>query len=374
MISAAMPRTVTVTLSDHSYDILIGRGLLDRTGELISPVLKGQRVALVTDDAVAPHHLSRVRRSLEVTGIRCDHLILPRGEQTKDWATLMRVVEWLLGLYLERHDAILALGGGVIGDLTGFAAAITRRGIACIQLPTTLLAQVDSAVGGKTGINSRSGKNLIGTFHQPRVVISDLVTLASLSARDLRAGYGEVVKYSLLGDADFFAMLEANRDALTTLDGDYLATIVERSCRMKARIVAADTFEMGERATLNLGHTFGHALEAATGYSDRLLHGEAVALGCVLAFETSIRMGLCPEEDLEPVRDHLTAVGLPTRIFQIPGPVPDVDAIMSAMAQDKKVQAGELHFILTRGIGSAFRTGDVDRKLVREIITNSTAP
>ncbi len=369
-----MPRTVTVALDTHSYDILIGRGLHARTGALIVPLLASRQVALVTDDGVAPHHLQRVLASLDDAGIRCQHLILPRGEQSKSWTTLMRVVEWLLGLPLERDDAVLALGGGVIGDLVGFAAAMTRRGIACIQMPTSLLAQVDSAVGGKTGINSQLGKNLIGAFHQPRLVISDLAALATLPARDFLAGYGEVVKYSLLGDADFFAWLDARRDVLTALDDDDLATIIERSCHMKARIVAADTYEAGVRATLNLGHTFGHALEVVTGYSDHLLHGEAVAIGCVLAFETSVRMGLCPPGDLDRVCDHLRAVGLPVRIAEIPGPGLAADAIMAAMAQDKKVRSGTLHFILTRGIGSAFRTAAVNHGLVKAIITDSSRP
>ncbi|MCY4259541.1 MAG: 3-dehydroquinate synthase [Rhodobacteraceae bacterium] len=368
-----MIRTVTVTLPDHRYDILIGTGLLARIGPLAGSLIRGRRTAIVTDEAVAEHHLPCVLGGFAEEGIRCDHLIMPAGEGTKDWSSLQQVVEWLLSLHLDRLGTVIALGGGVIGDLTGFAASITRRGLACIQVPTTLLAQVDSAVGGKTGINSSQGKNLIGTFHQPSAVICDYASLASLSWRNLRAGYGEVIKYGLLGDADFFDMLDSRQESLRALDDDYLATIIERSCHMKADIVAADTFEHGERATLNLGHTFGHALESATGYAGRLLHGEAVALGCVLAFETSVRMGLCPQKDLLRVRDHIASFGLPTRISQIQGRLPDIGSVLAAMAQDKKIRNGKPQFILVRAIGAAFATSDVDMQLVEEIITASAA-
>ena len=351
-----MTATVHVPLGDRAYDVLVGPGLLDEAGSRLSPLLDRPRVFVVTESRVAAAHLDALRAGLGP--IAAEVLTLPPGEGTKDWDSLRRTVEWLLDRRAERGDLVLAFGGGVIGDLVGFAAAILRRGVRFVQLPTTLLAQVDSSVGGKTGINTGHGKNLVGAFHQPSLVLADVAVLETLPPRDFLAGYGEVVKYGLLGDADFFAWLEANGPGLAD-DVALRAEAVRRSVEMKAEIVARDETERGDRALLNLGHTFCHALEAATGYSDRLLHGEGVAIGCALAFDLSARLGLCAQETPSRVRGHLQAMGMRRDLSAVPGALPDAAALLDLMGQDKKVVAGKLRFVLARGIGEAFVTADV---------------
>ncbi|WP_347266817.1 3-dehydroquinate synthase [Paracoccus sp. (in: a-proteobacteria)] len=362
--------TVHVDLGARSYDVRIGRGLLARAGEQILALAGRRRVAILTDETVAGLHLAPLQAALASAGIDAPALALPAGEATKCWAELGRTVEWLLAQRIERKDLVIALGGGVIGDLAGFAAAILRRGLRFVQIPTSLLAQVDSSVGGKTGINSPQGKNLIGAFHQPALVLADIDILATLPPRDLRAGYGEVAKYGLLGDEGFFRDLESAGPALFG-DPQALQRAVRHSVQMKAGIVQRDETEQGERALLNLGHTFGHALESATGYSARLLHGEAVAIGCTLAFALSARLGLCSQEAPSRVAAHLAAMGLPTRIGDIAGDLPDDQALIALMGQDKKVQDGRLRFVLARGIGQAFVTDEVDPAALRHVLAES---
>ncbi|MGR3572135.1 3-dehydroquinate synthase [Brevirhabdus sp.] len=365
--------TVHVALGARSYDVRIGAGLIETAGQQIAPLLARPRVAVITDETVAGLHLERLREALADQGIAMVSLALPAGESTKSWPHFTRAVEWLLSEKIERQDLLIALGGGVIGDLAGFAAAVLRRGIRFVQIPTSLLAQVDSSVGGKTGINAPQGKNLIGAFHQPALVLADVAALATLPPRDFLAGYGEVVKYGLLGDADFFEWLERNAPALVAGGSALRIEAVRRSVRMKADIVARDETEQGERALLNLGHTFCHALEAATGYSDRLLHGEGVAIGCALAFEVSARLGLCAQEDPSRVRQHLRATGAKTDLGDIPGPLPQADTLIDLMAQDKKVVAGTLRFVMAQGIGRAFVTSEVPREVLREVLTDALA-
>ena len=365
--------TVHVALGDRAYDVLIGQGLLPRAGELIRPFLKRPRVAIVTDETVAALHLETLQAGLEAQGISHSALALPAGESTKGWPEFSRTVEWLLGEKIERRDIVIALGGGVIGDLVGFAAAVLRRGVRFVQIPTTLLAQVDSSVGGKTGINSPHGKNLIGAFHQPSLVLADIDVLNTLPMRVLRAGYGEVAKYGLLGDAAFFQWLEANTAAITARDPSALLYAVKRSVEMKADIVVRDETERGDRALLNLGHTFCHALESATGYSNRLLHGEGVAIGCALAFTVSARLGLCPQEDPSRVDAHLADMGMKRRLADIEGDPPSAEALLDLMGQDKKVQDGKLTFIMAKGIGKAFVTQDVPKEVVLNVLTEALA-
>ena len=368
-----MSEIVHVDLGARSYDVRIGTGLLSDAGRLVGPFLTRPRVAVVTDETVGALHLGALADALARHSVAVSSLRLPAGEATKSWRHLERTVEWLLEEQVERGDLVLALGGGVIGDLVGFAAAVLRRGVRFVQVPTTLLAQVDSSVGGKTGINSRSGKNLVGAFHQPALVLADIGLLDTLPRRDFLSGYGEVVKHGLLGDAAFFARLE--RDGPGILAGDAAARTeaVRRSVEMKARIVERDETEAGERALLNLGHTFGHALEAATGYSDRLLHGEGVAIGCALAFETSARLGLCPQEEPSQVAAHLRAMGMKATLGDIPGELPGSDRLIELMMQDKKVRAGRLRFVLARGIGRAFVADDVDLGVVRGVLADGLA-
>ena len=363
-------QTVRVDLGARSYDVRIGQGLLDRAGAEVLALAGRRRVAVLTDRTVAERHLPRLQEALRAEGIEAPALILPAGEATKSWSHLGEAVEWLIAQRIERKDLVVALGGGVIGDLAGFAAAILRRGVRFVQIPTSLLAQVDSSVGGKTGINSPQGKNLIGAFHQPALVLADIDVLATLSPRDFRAGYGEVAKYGLLGDESFFDWLEAAGPTLSR-DPAALQRAVHHSVAMKAGIVQRDETEQGERALLNLGHTFGHALESATGYSDRLLHGEGVAVGCTLAFELSALMGLCSQEAPSRVSAHFAAMGLPSRIAQIPGDLPDDAALIALMGQDKKVQDGKLRFILARGIGQSFVTDAVDAADLRAVLAQS---
>lgn len=350
--------TVRVDLGARSYDIRVGPGLLADAGHHLKPLLRRPRVVIVTDENVAAHHLEKLRSGLERAGITENSIILPPGEQTKDFANLAALLDRLLELEVERGDLVIAFGGGVIGDLTGFAASILRRGVDFVQIPTTLLAQVDSSVGGKTGINTRHGKNLVGSFHQPRLVLADTESLNSLPPREWRAGYAEVVKYGLIDDPEFFAWLEENGTNVLAGDPAALAHAVVTSCRAKARIVRADERESGQRALLNLGHTFGHALEAELGYSDRLLHGEAVAIGMQIAFDLSVSLGLCPAEDAERLRRHLAATGLAAHAGEL-GVALTPERLIDHMAQDKKARAGRITFVLTKGIGRAFLTRDV---------------
>ncbi len=364
--------TVPVVLGPRSYDILVGPGLIGQAGALIAEKLGARTCAIVTDAHVAKHHLAPLEDAIGGHLRHARTLQLPSGESTKNFSQLQTVCEGLLDAGLERKDVVIALGGGVIGDLTGFAAAILRRGIRFVQIPTSLLAQVDSSVGGKTGINTRHGKNLVGAFHQPGLVLADTDVLRTLPARELRAGYAEVVKYGLLGDPAFFDWLQQG-GAAALLAGDEAARIraIETSCRMKAGIVARDETETGDRMLLNLGHTFGHALEAWAGFSDRLLHAEAVAIGMCLAFEMSEQLGHTPAGMAETVRRHIASVGLPSRIGDMPGlgqSRPTVKELMDLMAQDKKVSAGRMTFILARGIGQAFITRDVGPDLVSDFL------
>lgn len=368
-----MSETVHVALGDRAYDIHIGRGLLAQAGAAIAPLVSRPQVAVLTDENVAGLHLDALRDGLASAGIDMVSLALPAGEATKNWPQFSRAVEWLLEQKVERNGLVIALGGGVIGDLAGFAAAVLRRGVRFVQIPTSLLAQVDSSVGGKTGINAPQGKNLIGAFHQPSLVLADIDVLGTLSQRDFLAGYGEVQKYGLLGDAEFFAWLETNGPALAAGDMEKRAYAVKRSCQMKAEIVERDETEQGDRALLNLGHTFCHALEAATGYSDRLLHGEGVAIGCALAFELSARLGLLSQETPSRVRAHLAQMGLKKDLADIAGDLPSAEALLELMGQDKKVLDGKLRFVLARGIGQAFLASDVDLDVVLGVLKDALA-
>jgi 3-dehydroquinate synthase len=359
----AAPTSIRVDLGERAYDILIGARLLARAGQEIAARLPGIRAAIVTDDTVAGLHLPALRESLTRAGIDHVAVTVPPGEASKSYATLETVVDAILAAKLERNDAVIALGGGVVGDLAGFAAGIARRGMPLVQIPTTLLAQVDSSVGGKTGINTPRGKNLVGVFHQPRLVLADTAALDSLPARQFRAGYAEVAKIGLINDADFFSWLEENWKSVFT-GGANRDRAIAIACRAKAALAVADERESGDRALLNLGHTFAHALEAATGYSNRLVHGEAVALGIVLAFEFSARRGLCPIEDARRVATHFAAVGLMTKLKEIPGELPDARALLELIAQDKKVARGQLTFILAREPGKAFIARDIPRDAV----------
>lgn len=352
--------TVSLDLGNRSYDIHMGSGVIDRAGELIAPLLRARRTIVISDQNVAHHWLVPLIRSLEGAGIEASSIILEPGEQTKSFAQLESLTTELLGRRIERSTIIIALGGGVIGDLVGFTAAVTLRGIDFIQIPTSLLAQVDSSVGGKTGINSPHGKNLVGAFHQPRMVLADTDTLGTLPPRELRAGYAEVVKYGLIGDKGFFQWLESNGDRVLSGDSQAQRHAIGVSCRAKAAVVAEDEREHGMRALLNFGHTFGHALEAETGYSSRLLHGEGVAIGSVLALRLSERMGLCPEGAAKRLCVHLETMGLPHDLSSIADPTWTAERLLDHMGLDKKVTDGKLTFILARAIGDGMVTSDVD--------------
>ncbi|MGA7675612.1 MAG: 3-dehydroquinate synthase [Rhizomicrobium sp.] len=362
-----MSERITVNLGERSYDILVGAGLMAQAGKLLAPLARGP-LPVVTDANVAKLHLPALLEALKQAGLDARPIVMEPGEGTKSFRSLEKLCSELLATGVDRGGLVVAFGGGVIGDLTGFAAGVLKRGIDFAQIPTTLLAQVDSSVGGKTGINTAEGKNLVGVFHQPRIVLADTGVLSTLPRRELLAGYAEVVKYGALGDAAFFEWLEANGTKALAGDAAAIAYAVAHSCRMKADIVARDEREAGERALLNLGHTFGHALEAATGYSDRLLHGEGVALGMALAFRLSLKLGLCSGQDAERFRRHLKAVGLPAEIADVPGPRPSVDVLLDHMAHDKKAKDGRPTFVLLRGIGQAFVTSDVPREAVREVL------
>ena len=369
---AGDPSVVNVALGERSYDIIIGRGQLAALGEKIAALRPGAKAAIVSDEMVARHHLAATEAALAAAGIGTSSVTVPAGESSKSFAMLERVCEALISARIERADVVVALGGGVIGDLAGLAATLVRRGLDYVQIPTTLLAQVDSSVGGKTAIDSVHGKNLIGAFHQPVLVLADTALLDTLPARQFRAGYAEIVKYGLLGDAGFFAWLEANWRELFA-GGAAREHAIAVSCRMKAAIVARDEREQGERALLNLGHTFGHALEAAAGFSDRLLHGEAIALGMALAFTFSAKRGLLPRSEAERVEGHLAAVGLPIHLASVPGGPPDAERLMELIAQDKKVKRGRLTFILARAIGASFIAPDVDAAEVHAFLIEKLA-
>ncbi|MCY4287861.1 MAG: 3-dehydroquinate synthase [Aestuariivita sp.] len=354
-----MTQAVSLDLGSRSYRIEIEAGLISSTPKLIAPFLRRQRVYILTDEVVEALYVDDLSSILVEAGIEVAYLALPSGEAEKNWSNLIRSVEWLLDQQVERNDLVIALGGGVIGDLAGFAAAILRRGVNYIQIPTTLLAQVDSSVGGKTGINSTQGKNLIGAFHQPSLVLIDVDTLDSLPERQLLAGYGEVAKYGLLGDEEFFWWLEENGPAFASGDEDARIRAIEWSVTTKAQVVEEDEREGDRRVLLNLGHTFGHALETATGYSSRLLHGEGVTIGCALAFELSARLGLGNREAPQRVRRHFDRMGLKSRLSDIPGDLPSAETLISLMWQDKKVVDGRLRFVLPHGIGATFVTDEV---------------
>jgi 3-dehydroquinate synthase len=365
------PIAVGVALGERAYDIIIGRDILQSLGARVASLRPGVRTAIVTDRNVARHWLAKTEASLSEAGIATSRIIVEEGEGSKTYAGLQEVSEALIAARIERNDLVIALGGGVVGDLAGFAAAVLRRGVDFVQVPTSLLAQVDSSVGGKTGINSPRGKNLIGAFHQPILVVADTAVLDTLSPRQFRAGYAEVAKYGVLGDEAFFIWLEKNHADIFS-GGAAREHAVATSCRAKAAIVARDERETGERALLNLGHTFGHALEAATGFSDRLFHGEGVSVGMVLAAEFSAQLGMIGEADAARVRNHLAGVGLPTHLQDIAGfsqeGLGDADALMTLMAQDKKVKRGRPTFILLKAIGQAVVVPDVDPLLVRDFL------
>jgi len=372
-LRASDPVIVNVALGERSYDVVIGRGQLALLGAKVSMLRPGCKAAIVSDETVASHHLVTTEKALAAAGIAAvATVVVPPGESSKGFSMLERVCEALISARIERTDIVVALGGGVIGDLAGLAAALVRRGLAYVQIPTSLLAQVDSSVGGKTAIDSKHGKNLIGAFHQPLLVIADSALLDTLPARQFRAGYAEIVKYGLIGDAGFFAWLESNWREIFA-GGAAREHAIAVSCRMKAAIVARDERESGERALLNLGHTFGHALEAAAGFSDRLLHGEAIALGMALAFGFSAKRGLLPQSETERVKRHLAAVGLPIHLCSVPGAPPNADRLMELIAQDKKVKRGKLTFILARGIGASFIASDIDATEVRAFLVEKLA-
>ncbi|MCL2714744.1 MAG: 3-dehydroquinate synthase [Alphaproteobacteria bacterium] len=370
------PIVVDVALGSRAYDIVIGRGQMPSLGPRIAELRPGARCAVVTDETVAGTWLEEALDSLTRAGVACSRIVVADGEISKTWASLERVVEGLIAARIERNDLVIALGGGVVGDLAGFSAAITRRGVDFVQVPTSLLAQVDSSVGGKTGINSPQGKNLLGVFHQPILVIADTAVLDTLDPRQFRAGYAEVAKYGILGDAGFFSWLEHNHAAVFA-GGAAREQAIATCCRAKAAIVARDERESAERALLNLGHTFGHALEAATGFSDRLFHGEGVAIGMVLAAEFSAALGMMAQDDAARVAHHLRAVGLPTRLQDIAGFAQcgrmEADQLVTLMAQDKKVSRGRLAFILLQSIGRAVIERDVAAERVRDFLKERLA-
>ncbi len=373
MIDRPRVDRLDVDLGQRSYEILIGRGLIAEAGELMLPVLKQKRVVAVTDANVALHHLEGLERSVRAAGIAIDSIVLEAGEQTKSFAGLENLLTRLLELGIERRTTLVALGGGVIGDLTGFAASVALRGIDFVQIPTTLLAQVDSSVGGKTGIDTPQGKNLVGAFHQPRLVLADTATLDTLPRRQMLAGYAEVAKYGLINDPQFFTWLESNGvDVIERADGPLRHAVLE-SCRNKARVVAADEREQDARALLNLGHTFGHALEAECGYSDELLHGEAVAIGMVMAFDLSTQLGLCSLEDAARVQRHLASVGLPTSPNWIDGRDWQAERLIRHMGRDKKVKDGRIAFVLAKGIGQAFFPGHAAHDEISALLETAIA-
>jgi len=364
---------IQVELGERSYEIRVGAGSMSDAGRSLGHVLEQPRVVVITDSNVAPLYLAEVEDSLGREGIGCSHIVLPAGEQTKSFNHLRDLADRLLDQSVERATSLVALGGGVIGDITGFAAGILLRGLDYIQIPTTLLAQVDSSVGGKTGINTRHGKNLVGLFHQPRLVLADVRALDTLDPRQRRAGYAEVAKYGLINDLEFFSWLEKNGAGVCGSDHAAQTHAVMTSCKAKAAVVAADERESGQRALLNLGHTFGHALEAETGYSDALLHGEAVAMGMTMAFDFSVRLGLCPPGEAERLRRHFKAVGMHTGLPRMSGVTWSADALMDHMSRDKKVRDGRMTFVLARGIGKSFISREIAPADVRQFLCHAVA-
>ena len=368
-------QTVRVELGARSYDVVIGAGLIAEAGERLAGLAPGRPVIIVTDETVAGLYLEALESSLARAGIAHRSFTVPPGEASKSFASYEKLAEQILAAGIGRESVVVALGGGVVGDLAGFLAATLLRGLDFVQLPTTLLAQVDSAVGGKTGIDTSQGKNLIGAFHQPRLVLADTAALETLPERQLRAGYAETVKYGLIGDADFFAWCEANAGALLKGDRALRAEAVNHACRAKARIVAEDEREAGRRALLNLGHSFGHALEAETGFGDALLHGEAVAIGTCIAFDLSVELGFCPADEAARVRAHFVRTGLPTQLNapQLGRLLPGPDALIARMASDKKTKLGALRLVLARGIGKAFLAEDIDLGNLRDFLGRAVA-
>jgi 3-dehydroquinate synthase len=368
-----MTRAIPVGLGARSYQVLVGPGLLAAAGARIAPLLKRKRTAIVVDETVAALHGERLEASLAAAGVAAHVIVIPPGEGSKSFAGLADVTDRLLALELDRGDVIIAFGGGVVGDLAGFAAAIYKRGVDFVQIPTTLLAQVDSSVGGKTAIDTPRGKNLVGAFHQPRLVLADLDVLATLPEREMRAGYAEVIKYGLLGDFTFFEWLEVHGRAVIAREPKALAHAVARSVEMKAEIVAEDEREAGRRALLNLGHTFGHALEAEFGFGDALLHGEAVALGCAQAFRFSAFLGLASSQDAARAERGVAAAGLPVRLNEITSETLSAQRLIGHMMQDKKAEAGRLTLVLARSIGDAFTARDVDAGALRRFLIEEGA-
>jgi len=360
--------SLTVGLGERAYDILIGPALIDQCGAHLGPIAQDRHIIIISDDHVAPLHLNRLCNGLAPVARRLDHFVVAAGEASKSMAVLARLLDDILSIGVDRSVLLIAFGGGVIGDLAGFAAASLLRGVDFVQIPTSLLAQVDSSVGGKTGVNAKAGKNLIGAFYQPRAVLADTSLLASLPPRELRAGYAEVVKYGLLGDAKFFDWLETNGAAVLQLEPDALLHAIYTSCSAKARIVEADEREAGKRALLNLGHTFGHAFEAVANYDGRLLHGEAVAAGMGLAFDLSVELGFCEQDAAERCKAHLSQSGLPSGQTSLPAGNAAASVLLGHMKHDKKVRNGVMHFVLTRGIGEAFVHGDVPQDIVTKLL------
>jgi 3-dehydroquinate synthase len=363
--------TLRVDLGARSYDIVVGSNLLTSTADYIAPFVHAAGVVIISDETVAGLHLPTVVKSLDGAGISHREVVVPAGEGSKSFACFQDVVERILAMGIERSTLIIALGGGVVGDLAGFVAASLLRGLDFVQIPTSLLAQVDSSVGGKTGINSKSGKNLVGAFHQPRLVLADTSVLDTLPRRELLSGYAEVVKYGLIDDPEFFTWLEANAAAVLDNDGAERRKAILTSCAAKARIVSQDERESGKRALLNLGHTFGHALEAETGYGSRLLHGEAVAMGMVIAHDVCAAMGMAPASDTDRIVAHFKSVGVPVRAAEVKGMHWDIDTLISHMSRDKKVRDGKITFVMTRGIGKAFTSREMDVDKMRAAITRS---
>jgi len=366
---------INVSLGERSYEIIIGSQLLNKAGNFIKSATRSERVIIVTDDNVAPLYLDALADSLEITGINVGKIILPPGEQTKSISYFEKLTNNILGMKIDRNVALIALGGGVIGDLTGYVASSILRGIDFVQVPTTLLSQVDSSVGGKTGINSRYGKNLIGAFYQPRIVIADIDTIDSLPRREVLAGYAEVAKYGLINDSEFFTWLE---DCGPTLyQGnyekykDFLQKAIFKSCKSKTEIIMEDETEQNVRTLLNLGHTFGHALETETGFSDRLLHGEAVSIGICLAFDLSVLLKLCPKSDAERTRKHFAGMGLPTNLSDIRKFDWNTESLLNHMLSDKKIKNGKVNFILTKGIGKSFLAPNIKMKDVQIVFEQS---
>lgn len=373
MGTPAQSERLRVALGERSYDIVIGPGLLARAGAEIGPLMRRRQAVVVTDETVAGHHLQPLCASFDAHGIAHREIVLPSGEASKDLGHFGKLVDNILAVGIERGTMLVALGGGVVGDIAGFAAATLLRGIDFVQIPTTLLAQVDSSVGGKTAINTAAGKNLLGAFYQPRLVLADTDTLATLPPRELRAGYAEIVKYGLIRDAVFFEWLEAHGNAVCSLDPPAVTRAILTSCQMKATVVAADEREEGDRALLNFGHTFGHALEAETGFGGAILHGEAVALGMVLAFDFAVRVGLTTGQEAHRVRRHLVGAGLPTELagFGLSGEGAAA-RLVAHMGMDKKVKDGRITLILPRRIGEAFVMRDASADALREFLANAS--